>query len=192
MKKRQQRQAIKVQRRAIHPFSRMRAEKTVPRYLLQFTPLKRARKIGSYLDVDGEFPTAALNQWLLKHRKTLFFPTITDYKNCHMQFIQWQKNSTVKTNRYNIPEVVPVKPQIGLKQLDLVLVPLVGYDHCGNRLGMGGGFYDRYLASYPAHARPYILGVAFAAQKLATIQAESWDYPLDAILTQSGIQRFRR
>ena len=75
--------------------------------------------------------------------------------------------------------------------LDVVLVPVVGYDRRGNRLGMGAGFYDRALRrrldARRAWRRPRLVGVAFACQELPGIAASPWDVPLDLIVTEQGI-----
>lgn len=135
---------------------------------------------------------ASVNERLLQCRKALFFPTIHDFQNGQMHFIRWTGNSRLQTNKYNIPEVLPNHPALRARALDLILVPLVGFDCAGNRLGMGGGFYDRYLASYRPQIKPFALGVAFDIQREPQIKVEPWDYPLDAILTETGIQRFPR
>ena len=64
-------------------------------------------------------------------------------------------------------------------------MPLVAFDRCGNRIGMGAGYYDRALQSleYQTSTRPFLLGVAHHFQELESIEARSWDVPLDAILT---------
>lgn len=190
--KKSQRRQIKAQRRAIHPFKRMRASHCAANILCSSLLLRRAKRIGSYLDVQGEFPTAAINDVLIKRGKALYFPSIHDFRNGGMHFVQWTKSSRLKVNKFNIPEIFPDTPTPFSNELDLVLLPLLGFDVSGNRLGMGGGFYDRYLTSYSTRKRPFALGVAYNIQRLGQIKAEQWDYPLDAILTESGIQHFRR
>lgn len=87
-------------------------------------------------------------------------------------------------NRYGIAE--PVKAAVvGLNQIQALLVPLVGFDAYGNRLGMGAGFYDRVLASH--HRPPKALGVAFSFQQVSTLPTDPWDQPLQAIITERGI-----
>lgn len=71
---------------------------------------------------------------------------------------------------------------------DLVLLPLLGFDDSGTRLGYGGGFYDRTLAALPV--RPRLVGLAFAAQHLAAIPRDQHDIPLDAVVTEDGVRMF--
>ena len=79
--------------------------------------------------------------------------------------------------------------------LDLILLPLVGFDLKGNRLGMGGGYYDRTL-SYLRHRRfwikPRLVGVAHECQKVDSLIARPWDIPLDAVVTETAFYRFNK
>ncbi len=186
------RRPLKLKRQAMHPFKRLRAAASARRTLRNFPVLQRAQRIGSYLDVNGEFPMSGINDLLLHQQKAVFFPTISDFQNGQMHFVPWTKNSRLKANKFKIPEVFPITTKQHSQALDLILVPLLGFDNAGNRLGMGGGFYDRYLASYRVSKKPFILGIAYDMQRLAKLETDPWDHPLDAILTETGIQRFRR
>ena len=78
-----------------------------------------------------------------------------------------------------------------VSHLDLLVMPLVACDHHGTRMGMGGGFYDRTLATAPH--QPFRLGLAHTFQLLdQTLPRQAWDQPLDALLTPHGIYRFKR
>ena len=92
------------------------------------------------------------------------------------------------TNRYGILEPPADAPLLGIAAFDAMLTPLVAFDRQGNRLGMGGGYYDRYLAA--ADNRPYLLGVAFACQQAEALQSEDWDMRLDAVVTENGVLEF--
>ncbi len=71
---------------------------------------------------------------------------------------------------------------------DLVLMPLLGFDASGTRLGYGGGYYDRTLAHIAK--KPLLVGLAFAAQELAHIPRDTHDIPLDAVITEEGVRFF--
>jgi len=73
---------------------------------------------------------------------------------------------------------------------DLVLMPLLGFDDQGTRLGYGGGYYDRTLSVLPK--KPLLVGLAFAAQELPHIPREAHDIPLDMIVTENGMRAFGR
>lgn len=80
---------------------------------------------------------------------------------------------------------------VPLAALDLVLMPLVGFDAAGRRLGMGGGFYDRTLAGRGRFRRPALVGLAHECQRVAQLPAQPWDVPLDAVITGRALWRFR-
>ena len=97
-------------------------------------------------------------------------------------------------NRYGIPE--PAHPNkarnFPLRSLDLVLMPLVGFDTQGNRLGMGGGYYDRSFAFLHRHShwrKPHLMGTAYEFQRLSKLDAQPWDVPLDAIVTEANLYK---
>jgi 5-formyltetrahydrofolate cyclo-ligase len=99
------------------------------------------------------------------------------------------------TNRFGIPENATFQA-IRARQLDLLFVPLIGFDDAGYRIGMGGGFYDAslaYLRRHHAWRKPYLVGVAFECQHIAgKLPHDAWDVPLDAVLTEQGLHRFKR
>lgn len=74
--------------------------------------------------------------------------------------------------------------------MDVVMLPLLGFDVRGTRLGQGGGYYDRTLSK--TSFRPYRIGLAYAAQQVPVLPREPWDVPLHAVLTESGLRRFAR
>ena len=109
-----------------------------------------------------------------------------------MQFGRVGRNTRMAPNRFGIPEPIDAKP-LRARQLDLLLMPLVGFDLEGNRLGMGGGFYDATLA-FMRHRRvwrkPRLVGIAYECQRVDTLPHEPWDMPLDAVLTERQLYRF--
>lgn len=111
-----------------------------------------------------------------------------------MRFGRMFAGTPMTSNRYGIPEPVDAKP-LHARQLDLLLMPLVGFDLAGRRLGMGGGYYDATLA-FLRHRRhwrkPRLVGVAFECQRVETLPHDPWDMPLDAVLTEKRLYRFDR
>jgi len=94
-------------------------------------------------------------------------------------------------NRFNIPEpVVRHDRLIAPRDLDLVILPLLGFDHDCNRIGMGGGFYDRtfaFMHRLNHIAGPYLLGLAHEIQRVEVLVMQRWDIPLDAVATEQRI-----
>jgi len=99
-----------------------------------------------------------------------------------MAFHPLMQLSGLPKNRFALREPVP-GIACPAQHLDLILVPLVAFDRSGNRLGAGGGYYDRYLAAAPAPG-PLTIGVAFSFQESASLPVQDWDIPLHAIVTE--------
>ncbi len=185
---------LKARRREVSPFDRSQAEKRACRFLATSPLFRHARYVAAYISTSHEFPTAQLLSLIHHHNKPLFLPVLETSGEPHMRFVQCQPNSRLKKNRFGIPE-----PQSGTilpaQRLDLVITPLLGFDAEGNRLGMGGGYYDRTFAfrKKPRRLqRPFLLGLAFDCQQIDTLDVQPWDVPLDGILTESGLRYFRR
>ena len=107
-----------------------------------------------------------------------------------MYFAPYEKHTRLKKNCFGILEPVFQKKQLKTAlQMDLVMAPLVGFDEQGNRMGMGGGFYDRTLArlNNSAMKRPLLIGLAHHCQEVEQLQAQSWDIPLDIIATDKEL-----
>ena len=100
-----------------------------------------------------------------------------------MDFFKWSKNDPLKINKYGIPE--PVSSKIFYP--DILLVPLVGYDNDLNRLGYGGGFYDRYIEKIEKIKKVIKIGLAFSCQKIKNIPLSKYDKKLDFIITEKEI-----
>lgn len=126
----------------------------------------------------------------MAHGLELSFPVITNYESATMRFVPWKIRTKFATNRYAIPEPIGAIMHMELRQPDLILLPLLGFDKKGNRIGMGGGFYDRYLGSLPAKNRPKLIGLAFNNQHIDSIKSEEFDIPINGILTESGLNFF--
>ena len=109
-----------------------------------------------------------------------------------MRFGRLRRDTPMRPNRYGIPEPVD-RRSLRARQLDLLVMPLVGFDADGYRLGMGGGFYDATLA-YMQHRRhgrkPRLVGVAYECQRADALPHDPWDMPLDAVLTERRLYRF--
>lgn len=155
--------------------------------------LLRARRIGFYLPHRGEFDLRPLLRRAQAMRCVCCLP-ILPRRGRIMRFGQLSDDAPrLRPNRFGIPE--PVDTAVfRARQLDLLLMPLVGFDDAGRRLGMGGGFYDATLA-FMQHRRhwrkPRLIGVAFECQRVAALPHEPWDMPLDAVLTEKRLYRFR-
>jgi len=151
---------------------------------------RNARHLALYLANDGEIDPSALIDHARFLGKEIYLPILSPLKNS-LYFAPLEADSKLKLNRFNIPEPEchPSKWKTA-GQLDLLLLPLVAFDEQGNRMGMGGGFYDRTLA-YRRHRqhwkKPVLVGLAHEIQKVDRLDSQNWDIPLDFIITEKQI-----
>lgn len=152
---------------------------------------QRPKRIALFFAQDGELDTEFLIQQLWRRGHQVYLPVIT--KSGLMRFGRYQSDTPLKANQFGILEPV-VKPGAWLQAnaLDLVLMPLVGFDLQGHRLGMGGGFYDKTFAFKRFSSRkPVLIGWAHQCQQVESLSAQVWDVPMDAVITELGVVRFK-
>ncbi|MEL0640515.1 5-formyltetrahydrofolate cyclo-ligase [Pseudoalteromonas aliena] len=145
-----------------------------------------SKHIAIYLSNDGELDTSLLIKELWNLNHTVYLPIIHPFNGANLLFQRYEKNSPMRANRYGILEPKLNCSQIcPLPALDYLLMPLVAFDKQGNRLGMGGGFYDRTLARLHEQSwqKPQLIGLAHECQKVDSLPIESWDVPLKTIIT---------
>jgi len=176
------RQEMRASRRAIPAPLRIAAAENLARHLLSLPFLPQAGPVAGYWAMDGEI---ALHAWQLQLPATLTYclPVLSDGV---LQFAPWRAGSPLVTNRYGIPEPdVASSNLIDAADMAMVIVPTVGFDSAGNRLGMGGGWYDRSFSFRNSrHAPPWLVGAAFAIQQIDAMSIQEWDVRLDAICTE--------
>lgn len=190
----QLRRTIRQARRALTP-REQRAHGLAVADRLRAHPLfLRARRIGAYLAADGEIDTQPLLHAALAAGKRCYLPVLHPFAGPSLWFCEWRDGDPLRVNRFAIPEPSPrSRPPHAARELDLLLVPLVAFDARGNRLGMGGGYYDRTLAYLNHHAhwrRPRVLGLAHALQRVDALPKNAWDVPVDGVITERATHRF--
>lgn len=191
MDKNDLRRRLKATRNAIALPIRQRAARAALRHALRHGLLLRARRIAFYLPQGGEFDVRPLLEQAQRMGATCYLPILAK-RGRVMRFGRVTTRTRMRKNRYGIPEPIDAHA-LRARQLDLLLMPLVGFDDRGYRLGMGGGFYDATL-SFMRHRRlwrkPRLVGVAYACQRVDALPHDPWDMPLDAVLTEAGLLRF--
>ena len=162
--------------------------KAITERIRSFKFPKELTKIGIYYAVNNEVDVHPLCKILWQESKIVYLPIVEKKK---LLFGEYRDTSNLKNNRFKIPEpIVGIESQISAFELDLIFMPLVAFDPMGNRIGMGGGFYDRTLDNKQLDndlKKPILVGVAYEFQKQNKIQPNSWDIPLDMIFTESKI-----
>ena len=148
----------------------------------KLTAWSAATRIALYVASDGEIDTAFLAQQARASGKDVFLPVVGPEKS--LTFALWQPQDNLQDNQYNIPEPTLGARRCELAQLDILFLPLVGWDGNGRRLGMGGGFYDRALATA---ARPILVGLAHECQRLERVPVTDRDVSMDFIATDTAL-----
>ncbi|MGR3965181.1 5-formyltetrahydrofolate cyclo-ligase [Pseudomonas sp. 910_23] len=183
----QLRRMLRKARRALTPSEQRQAALGLYRQLAQHPLFRRAKHISLYLPTDGEIDPRLLLRAAQRRGKATYLPVLSAWPRTKMVFQRVRPGDTLSPNRFGILEPrVNVHQQRKVWALDLVLLPLVGFDSEGGRLGMGGGFYDRslaYLARRKSWRKPTLLGLAHECQQVDRLAQASWDVPLAGTVT---------
>lgn len=183
------RKQIRQQRRALNETDREHAAFSLCERISSSRLFQKSKHIAFYLSNDGEMDLSLLIEHAWQQGKQCYLPVLAEPNTQQLWFIPYTKETKLKNNRFGIPEPVH-SHKTRLKKtlsLDLILMPLVAFDIQGNRVGMGGGFYDRSLAFLKQRRnwhKPNLLGIAYEFQKQETIKTSPWDVPLQGIATE--------
>jgi len=151
------------------------------RLVALFSPLPRSL-VGAYWPFRREYNVLGFLEWLTGRRHEVALPVVLG-KGRPLEFRRWSRDMEMVSGVYDIPYPAtgdPVRPTI-------LIIPMVGYDEAGYRLGYGGGFYDRTIATYAE--KPLCVGAGFALGRLATIYPLPHDIPMDRIVDEHGLYR---
>lgn len=184
------RRQLRQARRQLSAQRQRHAARELYRQLAQHPLFRRSRHIALYLPNDGEIDPRLLMIEAQRRGKATYLPVLNAWPRTRMAFQQILPGERLKPNRFGIAEPVfrTARQRRGWT-LDLVLMPLVGFDEQGGRLGMGGGFYDRSLAYRNRRNnghKPTLLGLAHECQKVDRLPLASWDVRLQATVTDAG------
>ncbi len=188
------RRALRARRRDLDAARQRIAARRLARRLALLGLFGPRRHVAFYLSNDGEIDPGEAMRLAAAAGTCCYLPVVPPKGARVLRFAPVHADSRFRPNRFGIPE--PVVEPGALRhaaQLDTVLLPLVGFDAVGNRLGMGGGFYDATLAARAARRhfrRPRVLGLAHQCQQVPAIDAEPWDIPLDGIATDRSLLVF--
>ena len=176
------RQQLRQTRRQLSPATQKLAALSLLQLLKKHPQILRAQHIALYWPSDGEISPLPLLEVLLQLGKSCYLPVVGARNSMVFKPACMKR---LRKNSYGIAEPVTglVRP---IKQLDVILMPLVGFDEQGGRLGMGGGYYDRALSFKKRQAwksSPRLIGLAHEVQKVSRLSVAPWDIPMAAIAT---------
>lgn len=188
------RQLKRAQRKALSAADQQRHSQALCDNIIRQNNYRNSQHIACYLANDGEIDPYLLIEHALFANKNIYLPVLSPLKNS-LYFAPYDENSEFSLNRFGIAEPVCHPSEwIKASQLDLLLLPLVAFDLQGNRVGMGGGFYDRTLA-YLRHRchwrKPALVGLAHEIQKAEQLDRQNWDIPLNYITTEKRLYKIK-
>lgn len=184
---------MRAQRRSLSAADHERRSKLAAKAVAGLPMFRAGKRMALYLPFDREADTAALIAAARRRGVRVFVPIIVDRRHGRIRFYPLHG----KTRRGAFGIAVPRRKghPPSPRWLNLIVVPLVGVDTAGRRLGMGGGFYDRAL-EFRRHRRrwpgPHLVGLAFDCQRTESGFADAWDVNLDSLATESGLHHFSR
>ncbi|MTI12763.1 5-formyltetrahydrofolate cyclo-ligase [Sansalvadorimonas verongulae] len=179
-------------RRSLTPAQQQAASQRLLNTLLTLPAYQNSQHVAVYIAADGEIDTRHFVEDAWRKGKNIYLPVVDPQGSKTLTFLPWQEDTVMINNKYGIPEPDSSLYQTRLASgLDLVLLPLTGFDEAGKRMGMGGGYYDRTFAFVSGKEKkapqPQLIGLAHECQKAGNIPSESWDIPLTGVATD---QRF--
>lgn len=186
-----QRQQIRQQRRSLDDQSRALAAAQMSKHVLANRSVCCSQRIACYLPNDGEIDTAAIIERLWELGKDCYLPVLNPLGHNRLEFAPFTATTPLKLNCFGIAEPdVHARDWLSPMQLDTVIAPLVAFDQEANRMGMGGGYYDRSFAflNHRRHWRkPRLIGIAYDFQFLEKLPVQKHDVPLDCVITNKGV-----
>lgn len=171
-------------RRLVTPAAARLASLRAGRLVWKLQLMQRAKRIAAYFSVGGELDCTALIQQAWARGRQVYLPVLHGRQ---LRFRRYAPTTRTAPNRFGIPEPLHGE-ELPATALDVAITPLVAFDPAGNRLGMGGGFYDRtfqFLRHRDRWRHPRLVGFAYDMQCVTHIDSRPWDVPLDGAVTES-------
>ncbi|MCB1676108.1 MAG: 5-formyltetrahydrofolate cyclo-ligase [Halioglobus sp.] len=181
----QLRTALRARRRALSLEQQSGAARALLTSITRLPGWPEAQRLAVYMAADGEIGTGPLADLARSLHKQLLLPVLVSEKR--LVFVEWHRDDTLCGNQFGIPEPPRANRHRAVSELDIIFMPLVGWDREGGRLGMGGGYYDRTLAGLAGEV--LLVGLAHSFQEMNPMTRETWDIPLDFVATDTGLHR---
>ena len=150
-----------------------------------------AKNLAFYLSFDGELNPNPILEKALEDNKSCYLPVTSKNNQHEMNFRRYEQDTSLKENKWGIQEPSELEPSMSPLNLEVVFVPLVGFDEKCYRLGMGKGYYDNAFSfkNQNISSKPLLVGLAHECQRVQKVPAESWDVRLDLVVTAERIYR---
>jgi 5-formyltetrahydrofolate cyclo-ligase len=185
------RKHLRAQRRSLSSAEHARRSRLAAKALVRMPMFSAGKRIALYVSFDRETDTAAVIAAARRRGVRVFVPIVVDRRHGRIRF--YPLEGATQAGEYGIAVPRRTARHMPPRWLDLIVIPLVGVDTAGRRLGMGGGFYDRAL-EFRRHRRhwpgPRLVGLAFDCQRTESTFAQPWDIGLDSLATESGLQHY--
>ncbi|MDH4105491.1 MAG: 5-formyltetrahydrofolate cyclo-ligase [Gammaproteobacteria bacterium] len=191
---RELRRQLRARRRAITDAERPAFDLRIHASLRKLGVWRRGHRVAAFLGMPGEVDLRPCFAPAWRRGVHLYVPHIISLRDGTMAFVPLRPGAPLHGNRFGIAEPQGgLRGRIPVRHLDTILVPLVGFDALGSRLGMGAGFYDRALRprldrSQPFR-RPRLIGIAYSVQQVERLDPAPWDVALDLVVTEQGVLR---
>lgn len=181
------RQQCRTRRKRLSPLQQAEAANKILTTCLTSTQLSVVKTVACYVANDGEINPQEIVKYCWQQGKCVLLPVLHPFSQGHLLFVEYHANSATRKNVYGIDEPIVTSTNIHtLDNIELILTPLVAFDTKGNRLGMGGGYYDRTLAPIRRDSlSTQLIGLAHTCQQTDRLLCDSWDIPLNGIATPS-------
>lgn len=180
---------MRAQRRAIPAWRQHVDARQVAAHLKNLPEYSAAAVITCYRAIQGELDTKLVIEDIQRRGDQCYLPVLGGDRS--MEFAEVKAGQRLRKNHWGLWEPGPLARRAAPQEIDVALVPLVAFDKSGARLGMGGGYYDRYFAfSDASEQRPFLVGLAHTSQQVKSLESQPWDVPLNAVVTPRGIMRF--
>jgi 5-formyltetrahydrofolate cyclo-ligase len=189
------RRELRRNRRSLSKAEHARRSAIAAAFVARLPAFRSGARVAIYLPFDGEANPGALVAVARRRGIRLYVPVVVDLAHRRLRFHPLAGRTRRGTFGISIPHSIAHRRALAPRWFDLIIVPLVGVDAAGRRLGMGGGFYDRALGfrRRRRHWRgPQLVGFAFDCQRAESVFAEAFDVRLDALATESGVRHFSR
>ena len=171
------------------------AAQNIATRVMELPRVQNAHTVSLFLSFDGELNTRPLIERLWQAGKSVYLPVLHPFSHGNLLFLRYSAESEMVLNHFGIEEPrLNVQQVLPVSRLDIIFTPLVAFDATGQRLGMGGGFYDRTLqdweSAYLQQCGPYPIGLAHDCQRVDALPVQEWDVPLPEIITPSTHYRW--